>query len=324
MVVDDSKLNEDTTTTSEQQENKDGEKHVNGNLDENGEVGSIGATPTSDSFVELAETPTSSEAWTELRSPITSESWSDLSPAARSLNSNTYSVNNTENVDETDCNPSHDVSIDTDTELDRKLEQLSLCNTPRPHPPLKLPNEPSAVFYTRELSEQASPVKTDDQSLLLEDLDQDTRTSEKYKSADVSRPIVDPPSPTRDPKVNLWGCFPAITAGGGKRSSYKMVIQSPPYLPVPRENQSRFQRAKESLETSFNYPGRFYTGLCDPPLTQPYFSERVISTNDNVHLVVCVHGLDGNSGDLRLVKCYLEMALPRGNFDFLMSEINQV
>lgn len=32
----------------------------------------------------------------------------------------------------------------------------------------------------------------------------------------------------------------------------------------------------------------------------------------------------GNSGDLRLVKCYLEMALPKGNFDFLMSEINQV
>ena len=32
----------------------------------------------------------------------------------------------------------------------------------------------------------------------------------------------------------------------------------------------------------------------------------------------------GNSGDLRLVKCYLEMALPRANLDFLMSEVNQV
>ena len=32
----------------------------------------------------------------------------------------------------------------------------------------------------------------------------------------------------------------------------------------------------------------------------------------------------GNSGDLRLVRCYLELALPRANFDFLMSEVNQV
>ena len=42
------------------------------------------------------------------------------------------------------------------------------------------------------------------------------------------------------------------------------------------------------------------------------------------HLIVCVHGLDGNSADLRLVKVYLEMALPGHNLDFLMSECNQV
>ena len=41
------------------------------------------------------------------------------------------------------------------------------------------------------------------------------------------------------------------------------------------------------------------------------------------HLVVCVHGLDGNSADLRLVKTYLEIALPSANLDFLMSEVNQ-
>lgn len=32
----------------------------------------------------------------------------------------------------------------------------------------------------------------------------------------------------------------------------------------------------------------------------------------------------GNSGDLRLVRCYLEMALPSTRMDFLMSEVNQV
>ena len=34
--------------------------------------------------------------------------------------------------------------------------------------------------------------------------------------------------------------------------------------------------------------------------------------------------LAGNSGDLRLVRCYLEMGLPSTKMDFLMSEINQV
>ena len=43
----------------------------------------------------------------------------------------------------------------------------------------------------------------------------------------------------------------------------------------------------------------------------------------HLHLVVCVHGLDGNSADLRLIKTYLEMALPGHNLDFLMSENNQ-
>ena len=44
----------------------------------------------------------------------------------------------------------------------------------------------------------------------------------------------------------------------------------------------------------------------------------------NFHLVVCVHGLEGHSADLRLIKTYLEMALPGHNLDFLMSEGNQV
>ena len=45
--------------------------------------------------------------------------------------------------------------------------------------------------------------------------------------------------------------------------------------------------------------------------------------DEKLHLVVCVHGLDGNSGDLRLVRTYLELALPGAKIDFLMSEHNQ-
>lgn len=56
----------------------------------------------------------------------------------------------------------------------------------------------------------------------------------------------------------------------------------------------------------------------------PYFSvEEEDSSEDGVHLIVCVHGLDGNSADLRLVKTYIELGLPGGRIDFLMSERNQ-
>ncbi len=48
------------------------------------------------------------------------------------------------------------------------------------------------------------------------------------------------------------------------------------------------------------------------------------ANHQQLHLVVCVHGLDGNSADLRLIKTYLEMAMPGHNLDFLMSENNQV
>jgi hypothetical protein len=44
---------------------------------------------------------------------------------------------------------------------------------------------------------------------------------------------------------------------------------------------------------------------------------------EGLHLIVCVHGLDGNSGDLRLIRTYLELALPGARMDFLMSEQNQ-
>ena len=58
-------------------------------------------------------------------------------------------------------------------------------------------------------------------------------------------------------------------------------------------------------------------------IREPYFSAQA-PDGLQTHLVVCVHGLDGNSGDLRLVRCYLEMGLPSTRLDFLMSEINQV
>ena len=92
--------------------------------------------------------------------------------------------------------------------------------------------------------------------------------------------------------------------------------------------------------------------------TIPYFhvsEDFRLASNEGLHLVICVHGLDGQSGDqrwiglgqtaasssfslmkclfspflgnsadLRLVKTYLELGLPCSNLEFLMSERNQV
>jgi len=61
--------------------------------------------------------------------------------------------------------------------------------------------------------------------------------------------------------------------------------------------------------------------------TLPYFhiSEDLrMFSPEGVHLIVCVHGLDGNSADLRLVKTYIKLGLPGAHLEFLMSERNQV
>ncbi len=71
----------------------------------------------------------------------------------------------------------------------------------------------------------------------------------------------------------------------------------------------------------------FFSDLSWSISSVPYFQHSLFSPDNHwqsVHLIVCVHGLDGNSADLRLVKTYLEMAMPGGNLDFLMSEVNQV
>lgn len=59
----------------------------------------------------------------------------------------------------------------------------------------------------------------------------------------------------------------------------------------------------------------------------PYFhisNEYRLFSPEGAHLIICVHGLDGNPADLRLVKTYLELSLPGAHLDFLMSERNQV
>ncbi|CAH1773500.1 unnamed protein product [Owenia fusiformis] len=86
-----------------------------------------------------------------------------------------------------------------------------------------------------------------------------------------------------------------------------------------------FITAKEELRNTLQYGGHFYSDFPSVASTLPYLwpAESQQSKDDGVHLIVCVHGLDGNSQDLRLIRTYLEMTLPGERIDFLMSEKNQ-
>jgi len=89
-----------------------------------------------------------------------------------------------------------------------------------------------------------------------------------------------------------------------------------------------FMEYREDFKRLTSFPGALYSDRPNLGHSYPYFTKvsdhLTIEAAKSTHLVVCVHGLDGNSADLRLIKTYLEMAMPSANLDFLMSEINQM
>ena len=88
-----------------------------------------------------------------------------------------------------------------------------------------------------------------------------------------------------------------------------------------------YLKYREEFKKLTSFPGALYSDRGPLGYSYPYFTkatELTIEVPKASHLIVCVHGLDGNSADLRLVKTYLEMALPSSNLEFLMSEINQM
>uniref|UniRef100_A0A672MQB9 Protein FAM135A-like n=1 Tax=Sinocyclocheilus grahami TaxID=75366 RepID=A0A672MQB9_SINGR len=95
------------------------------------------------------------------------------------------------------------------------------------------------------------------------------------------------------------------------------------YKSAPTAQMTAFAQAKEDLK-QLKLPGFLYSEVADLASTVPYFSmDEDENCDEGIHLIVCVHGLDGNSADLRLVKTYLELGLPGARIDFLMSERNQ-
>ncbi|XP_040585124.1 protein FAM135A isoform X3 [Mesocricetus auratus] len=134
-----------------------------------------------------------------------------------------------------------------------------------------------------------------------------------------------PSAPRESPcggKYSSRSKFDAITKQPSS-ISYNFTSSTSWYENSPKPQIHAFLQAKEELK-QLKLPGFMYS---DVPLlapSAPYFSmEEDDSSEDGVHLIVCVHGLDGNSADLRLVKTYIELGLPGGRVDFLMSERNQ-
>uniref|UniRef100_A0A8C9FYZ3 Family with sequence similarity 135 member A n=1 Tax=Pavo cristatus TaxID=9049 RepID=A0A8C9FYZ3_PAVCR len=114
----------------------------------------------------------------------------------------------------------------------------------------------------------------------------------------------------------------AITQQPGS-TSYSAASPVSWYESSPKPQMLAFLQAKEELK-QLKLPGFMYSDVFKLASSIPYFSmEEDDCSEEGIHLIVCVHGLDGNSADLRLVKTYIELGLPGGRIDFLMSERNQ-
>ncbi|XP_024587641.1 protein FAM135A isoform X7 [Neophocaena asiaeorientalis asiaeorientalis] len=108
-------------------------------------------------------------------------------------------------------------------------------------------------------------------------------------------------------------------------ASYNFTSSLSWYENSPKPQIQAFLQAKEELK-HLKLPGFMYSDVPLLASSVPYFcveEEEEGCSEGGVHLIVCVHGLDGNSADLRLVKTYIELGLPGERIDFLMSERNQ-
>lgn len=81
-----------------------------------------------------------------------------------------------------------------------------------------------------------------------------------------------------------------------------------------------FEKCREEFRKQINYSGSIYSDFKSFASDMSYFNisdEYRTFSPAGVHLIVCVHGLDGNSADLRLVRTYLELGLPGAHLEFL-------
>ncbi|RXG60246.1 hypothetical protein Avbf_03156, partial [Armadillidium vulgare] len=165
--------------------------------------------------------------------------------------------------------------------------------------------------------------KKDNMKTIREKSKSQPELNESFESVGDIPPPPKPPSPSRTE--------PKCTCPTELRKERIRTEEPPPDLlpqklspPVP--DTLAFLKAREEFKQQINFQGLLYSDFSGLASTLPYFHVsddcRALSP-DGLHLIVCVHGLDGNSADLRLIKTYLEIGLPGANLDFLMSERNQ-
>ncbi|XP_070555676.1 protein FAM135A-like [Ptychodera flava] len=132
--------------------------------------------------------------------------------------------------------------------------------------------------------------------------------------------ICSPPSLTT--QVNSTAAVASTAEQDDKRSNARERLQN---LADPKK---RFELAKEDLKKRLKYPGELMGDMPMKASIIPYFSVSASDLenddSDDLHLIICVHGLDGNMADLRLVRTYIELGLPGAKMEFLMSERNQM
>ncbi|VUZ43424.1 unnamed protein product, partial [Hymenolepis diminuta] len=81
------------------------------------------------------------------------------------------------------------------------------------------------------------------------------------------------------------------------------------------------EHLKQNVLQGPTFKGHIYSDFSQLPVPFPYFSNPKVKSSA-VHLVICVHGLEGNCLDLRLLTMYLQLALPDHPLEFLMSDSN--
>uniref|UniRef100_A0A3B5LPU5 DUF676 domain-containing protein n=1 Tax=Xiphophorus couchianus TaxID=32473 RepID=A0A3B5LPU5_9TELE len=145
-------------------------------------------------------------------------------------------------------------------------------------------------------------------------------------------------APTCLPFSSVLRDSPSVSGISARRASSPIthqplgsfgIISSSSLSPLATDeetNERIFYKAKEELLKELKFQASLYSDLPLLASDLPYFppEEDDEEFEDGIHLVVCVHGLDGNSADLRLVKTFIELGLPGSRLDFLMSERNQV
>lgn len=106
---------------------------------------------------------------------------------------------------------------------------------------------------------------------------------------------------------------PSSPAQSSDRSDNETKKEAPMLL-------MEFEKCREEFRKQINYSGSIYSDFTKLASEMPYFhisDEYRTFSPGGVHLIVCVHGLDGNSADLRLVRTYLELGLPGAHLEFL-------